>query len=232
MDKNAFIEKRNELLNQHSKKEKKRENVLYNNRRAYLATKRIFDFILSLVALVLLSPFMLIIAVAIKLDSKGPVIFKQERVGQNGKIFTFYKFRSMVTNAEEIKADLWNENEQGEIIFKIQNDPRMTKVGKFLRKTSLDELPQLINILKSEMSICGPRPPLPDEVKKYNSYQKKRLAVKGGLTCYWQISGRSNLSFDEWVELDLKYIKEMSILTDIKIILKTVVAVFKQEGAS
>lgn len=200
-------------------------------RRGYLAVKRIMDIVLAVAALVVLAPIMLIVAIIIKLDSEGPVVFKQTRIGKDGREFTFYKFRSMRVNADYEKAYLWDKNEKGTIIFKIKDDPRITRVGKFIRRTSIDELPQLINILKSDMTIIGPRPPLPDEVKKYNAYQMGRLSVKGGLTCYWQISGRSRLSFDEWIELDHKYIEEMNIWTDIKIVFKTVKAVIKGDGA-
>lgn len=200
-------------------------------RRGYFAVKRILDIVLAAAALVVLSPVMLIVAVAVKLDSEGPVIFKQTRVGRDGREFTFYKFRSMKVNADAEKESLWDKNEKGSIVFKIKDDPRITRVGKIIRRTSIDELPQLINILKSDMTIVGPRPPLPDEVKKYNVYQMARLTVKGGLTCYWQISGRSRLSFEEWVELDRKYIEEMGIWTDMKIIFRTVKAVVKGDGA-
>lgn len=197
----------------------------------YSAIKRTMDVVLSVIALVVLSPFMLIVAIFIKLDSEGPVIFKQERVGKDGKRFTFYKFRSMKVNADSEKQSLWDKNEKGSVVFKIKDDPRITKVGKVIRRYSIDELPQLINILKSEMSIVGPRPPLPEEVEKYNAYQMERLSVKGGLTCFWQISGRSNLSFEEWIELDHKYLYEKSTLVDIMIIIKTLKVVCKCDGA-
>lgn len=197
----------------------------------YFAVKRLTDIILSLLAIVALSPVMFIIALLIKFDSPGPAIFKQKRVGKDGKEFDFYKFRSMYQNAESEKERLQKLNKKGDVIFKIPNDPRVTKIGAFIRKTSIDELPQLINILKADMTIVGPRPPLPNEVAKYNEYQMQRLLVKGGLTCYWQVSGRSKLSFEQWVDMDIKYIKEMSLLVDIGIILKTFKAVLECDGA-
>jgi exopolysaccharide biosynthesis polyprenyl glycosylphosphotransferase len=193
--------------------------------------KRAFDLIVSLVALVIASPFMLIIAILIKLNSKGPVLYISDRVGKNGKAFKFYKFRSMCQDADEIYEDLATINETGGPTFKSKDDPRITKVGKILRKTSLDELPQLFNIIKGDMSIVGPRPPMVREVEEYDQKAMNRLAVKGGLTCYWQVNGRSNIDFNGMVDLDMKYIKERSVWTDIKIILKTVPAVLKGDGA-
>jgi exopolysaccharide biosynthesis polyprenyl glycosylphosphotransferase len=203
-----------------------------NSQNLYLIIKRIFDIIFSLLALMFLSPLLLVVAVWIKFDSPGPIIFKQKRVGKDGEEFVFYKFRSMREGAEDELEDLREHNEKGEVIFKIKEDPRITKIGKFIRRTSIDELPQLINVLKSDMSIVGPRPPLPGEVEKYNTYQKQRLAIKGGLTCYWQVSGRSRLSFEEWVDLDIKYIKDCSFFVDLKIIFRTFGAVLRGDGAA
>lgn len=181
----------------------------------------------SAFALVVLSPILLITALAIKLESPGPAVFVQKRVGTNGKEFNMYKFRSMCIDAEEKLKKLKHKNETEGPTFKMQEDPRITKVGHFIRKYSIDELLQLVNILKGDMSIIGPRPALPREVAEYGEFDKLRLLVKPGLSCYWQVSGRSNIPFDEWMKLDVKYIKEMSLLTDIKIILLTFPAVFR-----
>lgn len=197
----------------------------------YLFLKRLVDIIGSLLGLIILSPVFLVVAVIIKCDDGGPVFFSQERVTKNGKHFKMRKFRSMCVNAEELLKDLQVENEMDGPVFKIKDDPRITKIGRFIRKTSIDELPQLWNILVGEMTIVGPRPPLPAEVAQYNAYQMHRLDVTGGLTCYWQVSGRNNIGFDEWVELDLKYIREMSPLTDFKILLRTVKCVLTHDGA-
>jgi exopolysaccharide biosynthesis polyprenyl glycosylphosphotransferase len=189
------------------------------------------DIALSTIGLVLCIPLFTAVAIAIKRDSPGPVIFKQQRVGKDGKKFTMYKFRTMVVNAEEMLDELLDENEADGPVFKIKEDPRITKSGKWLRKTSIDELPQLWNVLKGDMSLVGPRPPLEREVAKYDNYQRQRLSVKPGITCYWQVSGRSNISFDEWVELDIKYIQEQGLWTDIKLLFKTVGAVLRKDGA-
>ena len=180
--------------------------------------KRGFDFILALIASIILSPVILIVAVLVRIKLGSPVLFKQPRPGKNEKIFNMYKFRTM-TDARD---------ENGEL---LPDEVRLTKFGKTLRSTSLDELPELFNILKGDMSIIGPRPALPREVAEYGEFDKLRLLVKPGLSCYWQVSGRSNIPFDEWMKLDVKYIKEMSLLTDIKIILLTFPAVFKGDGA-
>jgi lipopolysaccharide/colanic/teichoic acid biosynthesis glycosyltransferase len=200
------------------------ENISFNNAASsYLVTKRIIDVLGASLGLIVLFPLFLIIFCLIKIeDRKESVFFKQERIGKDGESFYMYKFRSMVPNAEALKESLRNKNEANGPIFKIKSDPRVTKVGKFIRKTSIDELPQLLNVLKGEMSLVGPRPPLPDEVEQYTSFEWQRLFVTPGLTCYWQISGRSNISFEEWVKLDIKYIQERCILLDIKLILKTV----------
>ena len=168
---------------------------------------------------------------AIKLESPGPAVFVQKRVGVNGKEFNMYKFRSMCMDAEEKLKKIQHKNETEGPTFKMQEDPRITKVGHFIRKYSIDELLQLVNILKGDMSIIGPRPALPREVAQYGEFDKLRLLVKPGLSCYWQISGRSDIPFDEWMKLDVKYIREMNLLTDIKIILLTFPAVIKGDGA-
>ena len=201
-------------------------------KQGYRLWKRTQDIILSLLALLLLWPLLLLVAVIILIDSPGASpFFAQQRVGKDGKIFKLYKFRSMHPHAEEKLGDLLKYNEMNGPVFKIRNDPRITRVGKFIRKTSIDELPQMINILKGEMSLVGPRPALPREVEQYNAYQKQRLLITPGLTCYWQIQPRRNdLSFDEWLELDLKYIRERCFLVDWRIMLSTVRAVLKMEG--
>lgn len=205
--------------------------VKRTKKKCYLFLKRFFDFILSAVGLIVLSPLLLITGIAIMLDSKGPAIYSQLRAGKNGKTFKMYKFRSMCVDADEKLKDLQDLNEKDGPVFKIANDPRVTRVGRIIRKKSIDELPQLINIIKGDMSIVGPRPPLLNEVEQYTPYQMQRLSVTPGLTCYWQISGRSNLSFDDWVKLDLKYIRERNSWTDFSIIMKTVSAVLSGKGA-
>lgn len=204
----------------------------FKEKPLYDAIKRLFDILISGIALILLSPLLLVLVIMVRSDG-GPAIYYQNRVGKNGKTFRIFKFRSMCVNADspEMLAKLQAMNEMDGPAFKIKEDPRITKVGRFIRRTSMDELPQLVNILLGDMSIVGPRPPLVSEVKRYTEYQKQRLLVKQGLTCYWQCSGRNNISFDEWVELDLKYIRERSLWTDLKIILKTVPAVLSGNGA-
>lgn len=201
------------------------------NQNRYEKIKRFFDICLSSAALVVLSPLLLVIAILIYLEDKGPVIYSQTRIGKDGRAFKLYKFRSMCVDADEKLKDLQELNERDGPVFKIKNDPRVTKVGKFIRKTCIDELPQLVNIIKGDMSIVGPRPPLPNEVEQYNSYQKQRLLVVPGLTCYWQIQKGEETTFDEWVELDLKYIKEQSILLDFRLILLTFKVILSGKGA-
>lgn len=201
------------------------------NQNRYEKIKRFFDICLSAAALVVLSPLLLAIAILIYLEDKGPVIYSQTRIGKDGRAFKLYKFRSMCVDADEKLKDLQKLNERDGPVFKIKNDPRVTKVGKFIRKTCIDELPQLVNIIKGDMSIVGPRPPLPNEVEQYNSYQKQRLLVVPGLTCYWQIQKGEKTTFDEWVELDLKYIKERSILLDFRLILLTFKVILSGKGA-
>lgn len=202
------------------------------NETAYLVCKRAFDIAASFCALVVLSPVFLIICLIIYWDDPhGNPIFSQIRIGKNGKAFRFYKFRSMVVNAEDLLAGLQNQNEMSGPAFKMKNDPRVTKVGKFIRKTSLDELPQLWNVLKGDMSLVGPRPPLPNEVEQYTQEQWKRLSVTPGLTCYWQIQpSRNDLDFDEWFDLDMQYIYKRSIKTDLSIIIRTVLVMLHMEG--
>lgn len=207
------------------------ETVEVNHSIIYHAVKRFFDVILSLLALVILSPVFLFTAIAIKVEDGEPVIFKQERSGLNGSVFMMYKFRSMIKNAPELHESLLVKNELDGPAFKLKDDPRITKVGKFIRRTSIDELPQLINIIKGDMSIVGPRPLPVYETEQCNEYQKQRLLMKPGLTCYWQVMGRNDIGFDEWVELDLKYIKNSGILTDLGIIIMTFGAVLSGKGA-
>ena len=167
-----------------------------------------------------------------KVRIRWHIIFSQDRIGYKGKEFKMYKFRSMVVNAEELKKKLAEQNEMSGPMFKMKNDPRVTKVGKFIRKTSIDELPQLINILKGEMSLVGPRPSLPKEVKEFEPWMMERLEVKPGLTCYWQVSGRNDIDFEDWMKLDIKYVRERSFWVDIKLIFKTFFVLFGDEHAS
>ncbi len=198
----------------------------------YSFFKRLFDIIFSLTALLVLFIPLLIIALVVYIDSPGASpIYKQFRVGKNGREFKFYKFRSMVPNADKMLDELMDKNEMDGPAFKIKDDPRITRVGKFIRSASIDELPQLWNVLKGDMSLVGPRPPLPREVKEYNEFQMQRLMVTPGITCYWQIQPKRNdLTFDEWLKLDLKYIEERSLKTDILVLFRTVGAVLGMEG--
>jgi exopolysaccharide biosynthesis polyprenyl glycosylphosphotransferase len=197
-----------------------------------LALKRLFDVVAAAVALWILLPLFLAVAAAIKLTSRGPVFFKQRRIGLHGEAFEILKFRSMVENAEELRAELASENEQAGPVFKMKRDPRVTAVGRFIRKYSIDEMPQLINVLRGEMSMVGPRPPLPHEVAKYEAWQLRRLSVRPGLTCIWQVSGRNQISFDEWMYLDLRYIDTWSLAQDLQLIARTVPVVVTGRGAS
>lgn len=194
--------------------------------------KRAFDLVVSLLALLILSPFLLIIYILIFIDDPhGSPIFRQKRVGRHGKLFTMYKFRTMVCNAEELKKQLEAQNEMDGPVFKIKNDPRITRMGHFLRTTSIDEILQLVNVVKGDMSLVGPRPPLPDEVAKYDDYQKLRLVVTPGLTCIWQTaSDRNDIPFDEWVEMDIDYIEHRTMLMDLKVLFKTALVVITREG--
>lgn len=197
-----------------------------------LFAKTVIDKAGALLGLIAAMPFLLITAIAIKLDSKGPIFFLQTRSGINGKKFKMYKFRTMCIDAEKKKGELAKLNEMSGPVFKITNDPRVTRVGRLLRKTSIDEFPQFINVLKGDMSIVGPRPPLPREVSQYKNWQHRRLSVKPGVTCTWQVSGRNNIDFEEWMQLDLEYIDNWSLWDDTKIIAKTIPAVLKGSGAS
>ena len=197
-----------------------------------LVTKRVFDILSAIVLMIGALPFMVLTAFLIKATSPGPVFFKQKRSGLHGRVFTLYKFRSMAADAEDRKKELAGRNEMGGPVFKIADDPRVTKIGRFIRKTSIDELPQLWNVLKGDMSIVGPRPPLPAEVEQYKRWQRRRLSMRPGLTCLWQISGRNKINdFDEWVKLDLQYIDTWSLGLDMKIFLKTIPVVVFRKGA-
>ena len=209
------------------------ENIEENkeNLKFYEIFKRGIDIIGAGSGLLLLSPVIAIVACAVKFTSKGPIFFSQKRVGKNGKIFDMYKFRSMVVNAEELKEKLLEQNEMSGPMFKMKDDPRITKVGKFIRKTSLDELPQLWNVLKGDMSLVGPRPSLPKEVKQFEKWMYKRLTVKPGLTCYWQVSGRNNIDFEDWMKLDISYVDDRNLWIDIKLIFKTILVLFGDKNA-
>ena len=208
-----------------------RDEIL-RTKRFYWMGRRAQDIFFSLLALIVLAIPMLIVALVIWIDSPGASpIFSQDRVGRDGKVFKFYKFRSMVPNAEAKLHEVLEQNEMDGPVFKMKNDPRITRVGRFIRKTSIDELPQLINILKGDMSIVGPRPALPREVAEYDEYEMQRLYVTPGLTCYWQVQpNRNELTFDEWMDLDLKYIQDRSFWLDWKLIILTIVAVLKMYG--
>ncbi|MDZ4803793.1 MAG: sugar transferase [Candidatus Eisenbacteria bacterium] len=193
--------------------------------------KRLLDIVGSSAMLGLLLPVFPIIALAIILSSRGPVLYRSTRLGKGGRPFSFLKFRSMVVDAHENRHSLLHLNEVDGPVFKLANDPRVTRVGGFIRRTSIDELPQLINVLRGEMSLVGPRPPIPDEVEKYEPWQRRRLDVTPGITCLWQISGRSKLGFNEWMRLDLQYIQHRSFKLDMKILLRTLPAVLSRDGA-
>jgi len=196
-----------------------------------LLLKRTTDVVLAAAALVLLSPFMLLIALIIRMTSRGPVIFRQQRCGLNGRRFTFYKFRSMCDNAEELKASVMHLNRKS-TAFKIPDDPRLTRIGRFLRKFSIDEWPQLWNVLKGDMSLVGPRPAVPEEVAEYQAWQRRRLRMRPGLTCLWAVAGRDNLDFDTWMKMDMQYIETWSLELDWKIILRTIPRVLTGSGAN
>lgn len=203
-----------------------------NSNKSYLLAKRCVDITGALCGIILLLFLFIIIAIIIKIeDPKGPVFFKQKRIGKDGKEFYMYKFRSMVTDAEERLKDLLKYNEISGAMFKMKEDPRITKIGKFIRKTSIDELPQLWNVLRGDMSLVGPRPPLPREVAEYTTHDMQRLLVVPGCTGLWQVSGRNDLNFDQMVELDIQYIKKRSFMFDVKIILKTVKVLLGSDNA-
>jgi exopolysaccharide biosynthesis polyprenyl glycosylphosphotransferase len=194
--------------------------------------KRIFDIVISFFAIVILLPVFLFAAISVKLTSKGPVFFRQERCGLNGRKFKLYKFRSMIVGAEIRKRELERQNEMSGPVFKMKRDPRVTKFGRFMRTASIDELPQLFNVLKGDMSLVGPRPSLPTEVDMYESWQRRRLSMKPGITCIWQVSGRNKINFDRWMEMDLQYIDKFSLLLDCTILFRTIFVVLTGYGAT
>ena len=211
---------------------KSMERVFAAPKKGFWRRKRIFDVTASLLAVLLLFPFLAVIYILIFIDDPhASPVFRQKRVGRHGREFTMYKFRTMVANAEQMKVALAEKNEMDGPVFKIKDDPRITRIGKILRTTSIDEILQLFNVLKGDMSLVGPRPPLPEEVALYNNYQRLRLVVTPGLTCFWQTANdRNDISFDEWVEMDINYIETRTIWLDIKIIAKTVLVVITREG--
>lgn len=208
-------------------------NLDYQDKRyIYRGFKRIFDFLASLLGLIVLLPLFLIVAIAIKIeDPRGPIFYSQIRLGKKQAPFKMYKFRSMVVDADKHLKDLLNKNEVDGAMFKMKDDPRITRIGHFIRKYSIDELPQLLNVLLGNMSLVGPRPPLPREVQEYTEYDKQRLEVKPGCTGLWQISGRNNVGFHEMVELDLKYINKRGFMFDLYVLFKTVFIFIKPNGA-
>lgn len=216
-------------------KEKDKNNSIMNegnSKKAYNVTKRILDILLSFVGLIVLSPVFLLIGIIIKIDSKGPVFFTHKRIGKNGKEIGIYKFRTMHENAEKMIQNFTKEQmEEYKENYKLKNDPRITKIGKFLRKTSLDELPQILNILKGDLAIIGPRPVVISELEKYGPNKGKFLSVKPGLTGYWQANGRSTTTYEERIEMELYYVENRNLWLDIKIFLKTFISVLKKEGA-
>ena len=226
-----------EFANEHaiknvSKMELIKTKESIEKKQTYIKVKRILDCILATIALIILSPIYLIIAIAVKIDSKGPVFFKHTRIGKNGKIIKIYKYRTMVANAEElIKKFTPEQMKEYKENFKLENDPRITKVGKFLRKTSLDELPQLLNIIQGDLALIGPRPVVKRELEKYGENTGKFLSVTPGLTGNWAASGRSNTTYEERMKMELWYVDNISFITDVKIFFKTIIAVIKKEGA-
>lgn len=205
--------------------------VVPNRKRSYRFLKRAFDILGSLIGLVVLSPLFLIVSIVIYIDDPGPVLFLQERNGIDGKVFRMLKFRSMRVNAAEQRFDLASQNELDGPAFKMSNDPRVTRVGRFIRKTSIDETPQLVNVLFGQMSIVGPRPLPTYETAELTQQQRRRMLVRPGLICYWQVSGRNDIPFEEWMRMDYQYINEASIWTDLKIICKAIPAVISGRGA-
>lgn len=220
------------IISSGSQSESAEPEITIYEKPVYLAVKRCFDIVFSLLCIIVFTIPILFVMLLIVIDSPGASpIYTQYRVGKNGRVFKFYKLRSMVPGADQMLDSLLDQNEMEGPAFKISNDPRITRVGRVIRKTCIDELPQLWNILKGDMSFVGPRPPLPREVEQYNDFQRNRLSVVPGLTCYWQIQpNRNSLTFDKWLELDLKYIEERNVKTDLMIIFKTVGAVLKMEG--
>jgi lipopolysaccharide/colanic/teichoic acid biosynthesis glycosyltransferase len=207
------------------------ELVAVRESLAYRISRRLFDLLFGTLILLLVAPVVPFLVVMIWLDSRGPVLYRQVRVGHGGRPFTFYKFRSMYADSDRRLDELAGLNEQSGPVFKMRDDPRITPVGRFLRRSSLDEIPQIMNVLKGDMSIVGPRPALPVEVARYEPWQRRRLDARPGLTCLWQISGRSHIGFDEWMRLDIEYLRTRSLLTDAVILAKTIPAVMARRGA-
>lgn len=203
----------------------------YRKSKAYYLIKRVIDICGASLGIILLSPIMIGAIIAIKLDSNGPVFFSQPRVGKDGEIFNMYKFRSMVVDAEKLLNHIKDKNEMSGPMFKMKNDPRVTRIGRFIRKTSIDELPQLFNVLKGEMSLVGPRPNLPKEVAQFDEVHRLKLLAKPGITCYWQVSGRSSVDFEDWMKLDIRYIEERNTFIDLKLIFKTFWVLFGDKNA-
>lgn len=199
--------------------------------QARCAWKRVTDLVLSLTFLALTFPLFILIAVLVKVTSKGPIVYRAKRVGLGGETFCMYKFRSMYIDADQRLKDLWSQNKHEGPVFKMENDPRVTPIGRFLRRFSLDELPQFLNVVRGEMSLVGPRALHTYEVAEFDDYALQRLRVKPGITCYWQVAGRSNLTFEQWMELDNRYIDEFGFWTDIRILIRTPAAVLRAEGA-
>lgn len=225
---NDTLDYTNDIIILHSKSTKETLKEL----DVYKYLKRAIDFLLSLIGLIVLSPLFLLIAILIKKESNGPVFFKHKRIGKNGKEIYLYKFRSMVPNAEELIKDFTpKQMKEFKENFKLENDPRVTRIGKFLRKTSLDELPQLINILKGELSIIGPRPVVKEELEKYGNNKKKFLSVTPGLTGYWAANGRSDITYQQRMTMELYYVDNRSFKLDLKIFIKTIISVLRKEGA-
>jgi len=206
-------------------------DVVLNDTLAYIAGKRLFDLSVGLLAFVFVIPIVPLIALMIKLDSPGPVFYRQDRIGRGGRPFRFYKFRSMYREADRRRTELESRNEQEGPVFKIKADPRITPVGQFLRRPRVYDIPHIIIVLRGHMSIVGPRPPLPVEVARYQPWHRRRLDVKPGITCLWQIAGRSQIGFDEWMRLDMEYLRTRSLRTDLAIFLKTLPAVMARRGA-
>lgn len=201
-------------------------NFFISTSSVYIFAKRLLDITAAIIAIILLSPLFVVIGIMLKLDSPGPVLFKQKRCGTGGRVFEIFKFRSMVANAEQLKHEVKEKNEVSGPMFKMKNDPRVTSIGKFIRKTSIDELPQLINVLLGDMSLVGPRPPILSEVEQYEAWQRLRLSVKPGITGFWQVSARNTVSFEEMVRMDMRYIRERNLWYDLKIIAKTIPLLF------
>ncbi|MBP8951867.1 MAG: sugar transferase [Armatimonadetes bacterium] len=197
----------------------------------YLFTKRLLDILGATAAIVIAAPIMVVAVIAVRLETPGPVFFRQYRLGRNGRPFLLYKIRSMTASAPDIRDSLEDDNEASGPVFKIKADPRITRVGRVLRKYSIDEMPQLFHVLFGQMSLVGPRPPIPAEVERYEPWQTERLAVKPGLTCIWQVSGRSDIGFDEWIRMDIEYVRNRNLWLDIKLLLLTIPAVLTARGA-